>query len=401
MIIFWKIKYLDPNDRQCKDRHLFLDTTTLMPLERTALELALELASGRDFLRFRSLFTEDNSPDAFSQRVSDDFQFIPSLHQYFEDENGIELTSREVAQILTGSPTAAMVPAGLEQHHLDYMSSEDPTPAPVDGITLASDEVKLLGYFCRDLRELQVTAFMNNRPGTLRQKGQREWLETSATDEELRSFVTIFRRLYMTNEFACLVNAVDVFKRYVGSHPRGRWVVGEAESVARKLDAEPWFSPYKPPSGFGFNNKRLIDVFIYTQYAHQPHPNRPNWPDRQEQFEACLARVNGRRAVLTWLFLAAIYEVGGKYIAAGSQIASWFDRYCDHHQITPEVLGSLLNDHPGLGSQEKQADKEARLLGEKTEQLADVLWEKAGCPAGGSGHFLEAAKEQLQAFFRT
>ncbi|MFM8327840.1 MAG: hypothetical protein ACKN9U_23510, partial [Pirellulaceae bacterium] len=61
MLIFWRIRYFDRTDKQFKDRDLFLDTATLPPAKRAAVEFLAESKSSgndREFLMFRSLFTE-------------------------------------------------------------------------------------------------------------------------------------------------------------------------------------------------------------------------------------------------------------------------------------------------------------------------------------------------------
>src|SRR5262245_58139915 len=109
MLLFWKIRYLDRNDRQFKDRNLFLDTTTLTPVQRAAVELAVETKTDRKFLQFRSLFREENVSDAFDPQSPQSFKGF-ALTDYFEDEKGVEISMNEMGQILTGSPTARLVP---------------------------------------------------------------------------------------------------------------------------------------------------------------------------------------------------------------------------------------------------------------------------------------------------
>lgn len=390
MIIFWRIRYLDRNDRKFKDRDIFLDTASLSPAERAAVELVLETNAQQEFIRFRPLFTEDNSPEAAHRWLSGASRSFV-IPEYFEDENGIALSSGEMGEILAGHRTP-LFHAGTEQHHIDYTLGGDTSNAPIDGFTLSDGEISLLAYFRRDLLELQASVFLQDHPGTLSFRAADVKLTTVATDDEIRSFVTIFRRLYMKTEQANFLKATDLFVRKLGTHPRSKWVAGEKATYERRLDDEPWFPPLKHADGFQFTHKRLIDVFIYTQYAHQPQPNR------QRQFEFCLSQVGGRGPALMWLFLNTIHELARRMIAAGKQIISWFDRYCQHHQITPAVLDSILNDNPGLGSQERQADRQARLFREKVEQLAKELWLERGSPIGGPTLFLTEAKETLERY---
>jgi hypothetical protein len=42
MFVFWKIRYLDRNDRTLKDRFLTLDTDSLEPVAKAAVDFALK-----------------------------------------------------------------------------------------------------------------------------------------------------------------------------------------------------------------------------------------------------------------------------------------------------------------------------------------------------------------------
>ena len=63
MLMFWRIRYLDSRDRCFKDRDLWLDTDTLDPVVKAAVEFAhdtKESNRGREILRYRHLFHESN-----------------------------------------------------------------------------------------------------------------------------------------------------------------------------------------------------------------------------------------------------------------------------------------------------------------------------------------------------
>src|SRR6185312_2809323 len=99
---------------------------------------------------------------------------------------------------------------------------------------------------------------------------------------------TIFRRLYMVNEQADFKKAVAIFTNAVGDCPHGRWVGGVFDEYSKRLSSVPMMHPMIPPGSFTDEFKRLIDVFVYTQYAHQPSEQR------QKQFKKCLSQVNGK-----------------------------------------------------------------------------------------------------------
>ena len=88
------------------------------------------------------------------------------IHDYFEDENGNELTNKQLAVALTGSETAVLIPPGLKQHDIDFMFSDKPL-VDVAELSVSPEQLKILGYFVRDLKELTSSAFFKEGPGTL------------------------------------------------------------------------------------------------------------------------------------------------------------------------------------------------------------------------------------------
>lgn len=200
MLIFWRIRYLDRSERSFKNRDLTLDTSTLSPAKRAAVEL-LAGASQQDrcCLKFRSLFAEDSWNKSEEQLRSAGHVNSFCLHDYFEDENGDEISLAEIGPILTGNPNTVLVPAGLQQHDIDYMFSE-PKKVPIAEIKLSDEEARLFGYFVRDFVELADSALMREGAGSISAGGTLPLLpnsdfhhKTAVTDDEIRSFMTIFR----------------------------------------------------------------------------------------------------------------------------------------------------------------------------------------------------------------
>jgi len=400
MILHWKVRYLDRADKQFKDRYFYLNTMTLDPVTRAAVELVAENRSyktEREILKYRHLFVEVTlqqmlgNPEGFSGLIG----VNPS--EYFEDEAGKEITRNEMAQILTGSPTARFLPAGAKQHDIDFMFAGR-RPVPLAEVSLSPEEIRVLGYFVRDLQEMQNSTFVKDGPGTLQSLGgltlspiSNPSLKTASTDDEIRSFVMIFRRLYMTSERdpANFLRIIPIVITALGGHPLGTWIEATAKQYESHQAAVFDAPPFVPPGTCTFTTKRLIDVFLYTQYVHQPDERR------QRQFDECLGQLHGKRELLAWLFLVEIWNCALQIGNAGRMISWWFKAYCDHHGVTPDVLRSLRDDHPGLGAAEKEEDREARLYQEKVEQLAADLWEQAGRPNGGLSQFLATAREEL------
>jgi hypothetical protein len=398
MMLSWKIRYLDKTDKRFKDRYLELNTESLEPAVRAAVELVVESTSSgteRAILKFRRFFVERTLEEAsVTSKAADSFNTF-CVSDYFEDETGRELGRNEMAQIMTGSPIAIAIPPGAQQHDIDRMLAET-GPIPLAEASLSAEEVRLLGYFVRDLKEMLNSAFLKDSPvqltwsGSLSSPGN-PTIRTAASDDEIRSFVTIFRRLYMTGDQdpASLVKVVPIFLKAVADHPDGKWVEGTFQGYQHQLNSVPDCRPFVAPGTCTFTTKRLIDVFIYTQYAHQPDARR------QRQFEECLAELSGKRDLLTAMFLAQLTRLAHQIGSTGRVIGGWFTDYCNHHGVSPDVLSSLRDHHAGLGTVEKDEDRRARLLEEKTERLADELWQLAGCPNGGSVLYLAQAREQL------
>ena len=394
MLLFWCIRYLDSRDRKFRDRDLWLDTSTLDPSTRAAVELCDQLRDSGDrrrWLQFRHLFRVEHGTSVdLNTRLEGHDRFAGvCVRDYFEDENEQELSRQRMAEILTGDPNAILLPPGARQHDVDYMLA-DKRPIPIDQVKLSADDLRVLGYFSRDLREMIGTAFFKDGPGQLTSVGGAEpEVCTAVSDEEIRSFVTIFRRLYMKNELAGFLKAVGVFADTTKSYPLGDWITGVGAEYERVLGEPPDLVPYVGKAQFSITRKRLIDVFIYTQYAHQPRQ------DRARQFDECLRAVGGRHGLLTWMFLTTMWECSLHMRNAGGIIANFVDQYCQTHGVACDVLISVARDNPGIGKLEKRGERERRLLEDAAQRLAHQLWQAAGSPAGGPTGFVDAARQQL------
>ena len=319
------------------------------------------------------------------------------LHEYFEDENGQQVSMTQVAVAATGNRHAAFLPPGTTKADIVFFQAEK-RPIDLSKITLSRDQLEILGYFVRDLSEMTSSAFYKNGPATLTTRGAqgRKWaLQTAATDEEIRSFVTIFRRLYMERDPANFGKTAAVFAEALHGHPIATWIQGLVDQHKSGLQEVPSYLPLVPPGTLTFTKKRLIDVYIYTRYSHQPSK------DRARQFKECLTAVNGDQMMLTFLFLTELWKCALRIRNAGVFIEQFYDNYCQAHSIAPGLLASMRTDHPGLGALEKREVREARVLQEKALELAHSLWRDAGEPVGGYALFLDSARRQLQSALET
>ncbi|HEY2881292.1 MAG TPA: hypothetical protein VGJ15_02635, partial [Pirellulales bacterium] len=128
MMLFWKIRYLDRSDKQFKDHYLYLNTKTLDPVTKAAVEFCAENRSSRTeraIIKYKHLFAEGD-PAEISSGAGRDWDKFSGVgpSEYLEDETGREITHNEMAQILTGSPTARCIPSGARQHDIDFMLAD-------------------------------------------------------------------------------------------------------------------------------------------------------------------------------------------------------------------------------------------------------------------------------------
>ena len=249
MRLLWKIRYLDTRDRQFKDRYRFLDTQLLDAATKAAVELCYELepaGAKRSMLKYRQRFQDLNESDGslenfFAQEPMPSTFFVDG---YFENENGDVLTDKQMAVALTGNPDAVMFPPWATKHDIE-LALTPKRPIPIDQITMSQEQLDVLGYFARDVREMRGAALYSEGPGTIGTvAGGPPALETAITDEEIRSFVTIFRRLYMENEPANFLKAVAVFADAAQGYPLIKWVQGVAGQYSGELDTSPQWTPF-------------------------------------------------------------------------------------------------------------------------------------------------------------
>jgi len=248
MLLFWHIRYYDTCDRQFKDRDLWVDTEALDPVSRSALEATNELANighGREMLRYRQLFLEKTFTEAELNELGARHRASASfcIPDYFEDENGKELTPQAMGQALTGDPNTVLIPAGAKKHDVEFMFAPKPD-IDLSLLTIPPDDIETLGYFSRDLRELEASPIVEEGPGSLILRGNSDpILNTSTTEDEIRSFITILRRLYMTKEPGNFIKAADAFARAVEPHSVGRWVQGVKGEYEKCLATVPVYMP--------------------------------------------------------------------------------------------------------------------------------------------------------------
>src|SRR4029453_3299752 len=103
----------------------------------------------RGMLQYRRLFREEKEPNS----TLEDFNGCFCVHDYFEDENAQELSYGRMGVVLTGDPEVAFFPPGTRRHDAEHCLAEKP-PIHLEQITLTPDQLNILGYFSRDMRDL-------------------------------------------------------------------------------------------------------------------------------------------------------------------------------------------------------------------------------------------------------
>ncbi|AQQ71170.1 hypothetical protein SMSP2_01536 [Limihaloglobus sulfuriphilus] len=392
MFLFWNIRYFDSRDKKYKDRGLSLDTGTLDLPTRLAIEAVYETKESsynREFLRWRQLFSECNLEDISSSHGH--YNNIGSIFiiDYFEDENGNEITLSEISRITSGDANSIIFPAGTPPHYVEYALSPD-KKLNISDLSFNQEEIKALAYFKRDLDNLIQTAFFKERsPATLSSTSNQFKLTTSVTEEEIKSFILVYRRFYMVSEPYNFNKTVELFCEKLPSHPLIKWIRATEQEYLHHLDNIPSFTPQTNNSQISFKVKRLIDVFLYTQYVHQPDERRAR------QYAECLAVLNRNEDYLLWLFLSEIKISAIHIYNAGKCIVGVFNRYCKENVISNAIV-DIVSSGSGIGSQEKQAHKEQRIFTAKVEELAEHLWREDGCPEVGTRFYRKQAEEQLR-----
>jgi hypothetical protein len=396
MVLSWKIRYLDSTDREFKDRRLWLDTEDLDSLLKASIETCYNKRKhgpGRDILKFRQLFKPEATSGEIQARIQlrGNFHSV-HIHDYFEDEHGREMPSNSMAKVLSGNESAITIPPGFRPHDIEFFFSKPP-PVDVSTLSLSTDQRTDLACFVRDLSELRATAFLKEGPGTLSMTMSRPpspaTLETAVSDEEVRSFVMVFRRLYLEEDRANIIKTVKIVGAALKDHPMSKWLRDCRKQITSTLNNSPDFAPFVDASGPKFTVKKLVDVFLYTQYVHQPSN------ERLGEFDGLLKSVGGDRAKLAHLFLSEIWQLAIEYLNLGQHLAHFYEAYCAFHGKPPVGVPSLADAGTGIGSLEKSGEREVRVFRENAVELAKQMWREAGEPPGGWTMFEQDAFRRL------
>lgn len=381
--VFWKVCYYDSSSKRFAQKMLFVDTDKLAPVEKHAIEMIVErqdMATARDMLGFRQLFSEMEKTG--SKRSS---MRGFSMLSYFEDEQGIEIPLAKVGPMMTGNPDAVLAPILFDDADVKLMLSGS-VDFDYSVISLSSEELRVLSYYLRDVEELRQTEFYNDGPGTLSFGNPCE-IKTGVSMDEIRSCVQVFRRLYMQKEPANLCKAAEIFVKALKLHPLANWVESKVSEYSSDLQAPP--SEPMLQLTLDFTTKRLIDVYLYTLFVHQPDSKR------ERQFKSCLKSVNDDEHLLLWLFLNALQECICTYVNIELYLRIWFDGYVLYKSESVDIVESLRRSHPGVGLIEKKDERLKRIFDETIGKIAESLWIEEGRPVCGPGAYVKRARARF------
>jgi hypothetical protein len=386
MQICWKIRGFNREAKDFFDLYLYTDTDTLKPVDRHRVEHCVDENSPnhRNLLKHRALFRDD-PPIRDSFKLGRVHKCV-GIDDYLEDEHGKEISVTEAARIQTGNENIVAFPPGYRPHDIRLALSPNSIipDNPLDHLKLNQEDVDTLALFVRDAKELTCSPFYKTCP--ILHSGQRgEWIE-SISVEFIRSFVTVFRRLYMEKEQGNYLKACKVYSKHFLNKRLTDWIDVEKELYETYLSAAASFGGLSPT--YSFTNKRLIDAFIYTKFAHQPSV------ERDKQFKDCLREV-GNQAKLEWIFYMTLRHVATSFRNALNFIDNELNAYLKLGGMRPSLDCVPFTDESGRGWQLTEEERQTRAVKERADKLGDELWREAGSPRDELHSYIVLAEEIL------
>ncbi len=389
MHVIWKVRGFHRDQKEFFDRYLVLDTSTLPARQKHLVELCVERDRGREIVRYRDLFTEsEDSESRWNGLLPGEFPRITSVEDYFEDEAGQPITVTQIVRIETGDDTAVAFPSHYRPHDIELaLSDNSPLPDnPLEHIRLTAHETDALALFVRDVEELVRSPMYSNVPRYCTGPGG-ERVESISVDL-IRSFVLIFRRLYMEEEPGNYIKACNAYVRHFLNKRLTNWILAEKKEYTRSLKATAscWALPGRD---YSFSNREMIDVFLYTRFAHQPNA------EQTRRFATYLTEV-GSEPRFEWMFYTTICHLAMRYKSAHQILANEYRGYVKLGGTPSSLSTSPFINEGGRGEQLTNAELDAIAIKDRASQLARDLWQEAGCPEGGWELFLAEAESFLE-----
>jgi len=191
----------------------------------------------------------------------------------------------------------------------------------------------------------------------------------------------------MASEPGSYLTACEVYSQHFLNKRLTDWIAAEKKLYEDFLNAKASFCGATQPK-YSFDNKRLIDVFIYTKFAHQPNDKRAR------QYTECLREV-GHAAKLEWEFYMAMIQAAACYKAALSVIGNELGAYIKLGGVPPSGDYTPFSNEGGRGQQLTSTELRQRSLKERAERLGEELWREDGSPCDQLPLYVKRAEEAL------
>lgn len=350
--------------------------------------------NGEVFRGIRGYFQQSEDAITFygRHRSSEGFKcFSVDLHSYWEDDEGQQLTAQQALRIVTQNEDLVIFSPGTAPHDITLaMTDNSPIPIdPLDFFQLTQSEVNGLALFLRDIKELRQNPFYE-RHATMRSVGDTLTLETISVDL-IRSFIAIFRRLYMSgkHDVGNFRDSCDVYCSRFWNQRVIDWVAEERRLYDQFLE-EPAAKLVGTKPVFSFSNKRLIDVFLYTRFAHPPNESRTRQL-KQMRIEV------GSDEWLEFMFYSVVQRAAMMYCNVSQYIAFEMDGYWKVGGLQPSADTTPFCNAGDRGVLRTAKEESEERIRKGAERLGEDLWKNAGCPPNALPQFVEDAMRQLSA----
>lgn len=235
-------------------------------------------------LRFRRMFVE-KPIEELKRSTSDSeksYRVITGVNlnrEYFEDETGQEISTREMMQIATG-----------DKNIISFNAEDIAKIEPTDICAREAwtvDKANTLFNFIQVVRLIWRSSWARKRSTITIYPGSVVKCDFP-TVESMCAVLTLFRQLYATD--ALMENTCKIYNEHCNNATKKKWVDFCIEGFRQSLDGNPSFIHLQ-----GCSVKHLFEAFLYgTGIVHSPSDrNREN---RNRLFK--LVRQHGREKVI-------------------------------------------------------------------------------------------------------
>ena len=378
------------SDQKCFFRqNLHLDTATLEPVARSRVELCMvqRHCSDRAILKYRYLFREEG-PLSGGDGFPDASIYFFAVEDYFEDDDGKEISLTEAIRIREGNDNIIVIPPHFRSHDIAlHLSDNSPIPEnPQEHVNLSQAEVDSLAYFVKDVAELKGNAF-HRTPPTFTSQGDTCSISTVGV-EHIVAYLMIFRRLFMQGESGNYNKACATYARRFLNKRLTNWITAERRLYNKYLTAKarPGIIAGNPLS---FTNQALIDVLLTIRFAHQPKD------DLRKKYELFLREARNEKR-LEWMFYRVVSEASLFYLRAYGIISNELQWYLNATGKSATFDFAPFLNEMGRGEQLTAEQAREQAIRNQAAILGKELWEKAGEPDGRLERFVKEAEDTLR-----